>query len=163
MAVALAALDAVIRVEGRAGARSIPIDEFYRLPGTTPERDTVLEHGELITAIELPPPVSQTSRYVKVRERASFAFAVVSLAAILEVEAGSVRDVRLVLGGVAHRPWRARLAEETLRGADATAEAFGRAADAELAEARPLRDNAYKVPLARNLLVSTLGELAGGA
>ena len=96
------------------------------------------------------------------RERASFAFAVVSLAALLEVEAGRVREVRLVLGGVAHRPWRARLAEDALRGGDATAEAFGRAADVELADARPLRDNAYKVQLARNLLTSTLGDLAGG-
>ncbi len=162
MAVALAALDAVVHVEGRDGARTIPVDEFYRLPGSTPEHDTVLEHGELITAIELPPPVSRNTRYVKVRERASFAFAVVSLAAALEVEAGRVRDVRLVLGGVAHRPWRARLAEEALRGGDASAEAFGRAADAELAEARPLRDNGYKLTLARNVLVATLTDLAGG-
>jgi xanthine dehydrogenase YagS FAD-binding subunit len=162
MAVALTALDAVVHIEGRDGERAIPIGEFYRLPGSNPERDTVLAHGDLITAIELPPPVSQTTRYVKVRERASFAFAVVSLAALLDVEAGRVRDVRLVLGGVAHRPWRATLAEEALRGGDATAEAFGRAAELELAEARPLRDNAYKVPLARNLLVATLRDLAGG-
>ena len=162
MAVALTALDAIVHIEGRDGARAIPVGEFYRLPGSTPERDTVLAHGDLITAIELPPPISQAGRYVKVRERASFSFAVVSLAALLEVEDGRVRDVRLVLGGVAHRPWRATLAEDALRGAEATAETFARAAEIELAEARPLRDNAYKVPLARNLLAVTLGDLAGG-
>jgi len=161
MAVALTALDAAIHVEGRDGPRAIDIDDFYRLPGSTPDRDTVLEHGELITAIELPPPVAPTAHYVKVRERASFSFAVVSLAALLEVESGQVREVRLALGGVAHRPWRARLAEDALRGAAVTPESFRRAADAELAEARPLRDNAYKLTLVRNLLVATLGELAG--
>jgi len=162
MAVALTALDAVVHVESADGGRALSVDKFYRLPGDEPERDTELAHGELITGIELPPPVSQTSRYVKVRDRASFAFAIVSLAAIVRVDDGTVTDVRLALGGVAHRPWRARRAEEELRGAPATAEAFERAADAELAEARPLRDNGYKVTLARNLLVATLGELTEG-
>jgi xanthine dehydrogenase YagS FAD-binding subunit len=161
MAVALTALDAVICVEGRTGERAIRIGEFYRLPDDAPERDTVLAHEDLVTAIELPPPVPRASRYVKVRERASFSFAVVSLAAVLEMDAGRIRHVSLALGGVAHRPWRARMAEDALRDGPATDDAFAAAADAELAQARPLRDNAYKLKLARNLIVATLGELAG--
>jgi xanthine dehydrogenase YagS FAD-binding subunit len=164
MAVALAALDADVLLEGPAGARTVPVAEFHRLPGDEPERDTVLRHGELITGVELPPlPLARRSRYVKVRERAAFSFAVVSLAAALEVEGGEVVDVRLALGGVAHKPWRARHAEDALRGGPADAAAFARAADAELAHARPLRDNGYKLPLARNLVASVLGELAAGA
>jgi xanthine dehydrogenase YagS FAD-binding subunit len=160
MAVALAALDAVVQVEGARGARSIPLTEFHRLPGEEPQHDTVLERGELITVVELPAlELARRSRYVKVRERASFAFALVSVAAALDVEDGTVRDVRVALGGVAHKPWRATRAEATLRGAPATGESFARAADAELAQARPLRDNAYKLPLARNLLVRTLLDL----
>jgi xanthine dehydrogenase YagS FAD-binding subunit len=160
MAVALAALDAVVCVESATGARSIPLVDFHRLPGDEPQRDTVLEPGELITAVELPPlAFARRSAYRKVRERASFAFALVSVAAALAVEAGEVRDVRLALGGVAHKPWRATRAEEALRGARATAESFERAADAELAQARPLRDNVYKLPLARNAIVRTLLEL----
>jgi xanthine dehydrogenase YagS FAD-binding subunit len=160
MAVALAALDAVVHVESATGARSIPLVDFHRLPGDEPQRDTVLEPGELITAVELPPlAFARRSAYRKVRERASFAFALVSVAAALAVEAGEVRDVRLALGGVAHKPWRATRAEEALRGARATAESFERAADAELAQARPLRDNVYKLPLARNAIVRTLLEL----
>jgi xanthine dehydrogenase YagS FAD-binding subunit len=164
MAVALAALAAVVRLEGPAGARAVPIGEFHRLPGDEPERDTVLEHGELIVAVELPPlAFARSSRYVKVRERASFAFAVVSLAAALAVEEGHVRGVRLALGGVAHTPWRALRAEQAMLGAAATEETFARAADAELAHARPLRDTAYKLPLARNLIVSVLAEIARAA
>ncbi|TYB45270.1 FAD binding domain-containing protein [Actinomadura chibensis] len=162
MAVALAALDALVHIKRRAGARVVPIEGFYRLPGDAPERDTVLEPGDLITAVEVP-PLGMPSRYRKVRERASFAFALVSIAAALDVADGRVRDVRLALGGVAHKPWRARRAEDALRGGPATADAFRRAADAELAEAEPLRDNAYKVPLARNLIVQTLTELAEAA
>jgi xanthine dehydrogenase YagS FAD-binding subunit len=161
MAVALAALDAVVHVEGASGARAVPIGEFHRLPGDAPERDTVLEHGELIVAVEIPRlEFARSSRYVKVRERASFAFAVASLAAALDVEEGHVRGVRLALGGVAHKPWRALRAEQAMLGAPATEETFARAADAELAPARPLRDNAYKMPLARNLIVSVLAEIA---
>jgi xanthine dehydrogenase YagS FAD-binding subunit len=161
MAVALAAFDAVVHLEGSAGPRTVPLVELHRLPGEEPERDTVLEPGELVVSVELPPlPLAAGSRYVKVRERASFAFALVSLAAALEVEDGVVTDVRLALGGVAHRPWRAYRAEEALRGRPASARSFGRAADAELDHARPLRDNAYKLPLARNVIVRTLGELA---
>jgi xanthine dehydrogenase YagS FAD-binding subunit len=164
MAVALAALDAVVHVQGPSGQRSIPLVGLHRLPGDEPNRDTVLEHGELITSVEVPAlPLASRSRYRKVRDRASFAFAVVSIAAALEVADGAVRDVRVAFGGVAPRPWRASRAEDLLRGAPATEESFARAADAELAEARPLRDNAFKVRLARNLLVRTLSELAEAA
>jgi xanthine dehydrogenase YagS FAD-binding subunit len=164
MAVALAALDAVVHVEGARGARSVPLTELHRLPGEEPQRDVVLDRGELITVVELPAlELARRSRYVKVRERASFAFALVSVAAALDVGDGTVRDVRVALGGVAHKPWRATLAEATLRGAPATGESFARAADAELAQARPLRDNAYKLPLARNLIVRTLLSLKEAA
>ncbi len=160
MAVALAALGASVRVMGRAGERTIPIEDLHRLPGDEPQRDTTLEDGDLITAVEVP-ALGMASRYRKVRERASFAFALVSIAAALDVQDGLVHDVRLALGGVAHKPWRAWRAEEALRGAEATEEAFQRAAEAELEAAEPLRDNGYKVPLARNLIVRTLSELAG--
>lgn len=164
MAVALAALDAVVHVDGPRGARSIPLTELHRLPGEEPQRDAVLERDELITVVELPAlDLARRSRYVKVRERASFAFAVVSVAAALDVDDGTVRDVRVALGGVAHKPWRATLVEATLRGAAATRESFARAAEAELAQARPLRDNAYKLPLAHNLIVRTLLELKEAA
>ena len=160
MAVALAALDAVVRVLGPNGERTIPLAGFHRLPGDEPQRDTVLEHGELITAVDLPPLAFATrSRYRKVRDRASYAFALVSVAAALDVTGGIVRDVRIALGGVAHAPWRATKAEVALRGAPATGEMFRRAAEAELADAQPLPGNAFKVPLARNVLVRTLLDL----
>ena len=160
MAVALAALDASVRVLGPQGERTIPLVEFYRLPGDEPQRDTVLEHGELITAVDLPAlPFATNSRYRKVRDRASYAFALVSVAAALDVADGVVRDVRIALGGVAHVPWRAARAEAVLRGAPATEDVFGRAAEAELADAQPLPGNAFKIPLARNVLVRTLLDL----
>jgi xanthine dehydrogenase YagS FAD-binding subunit len=160
MAVALAALDAIVRVLGPRGERAIPLVDFYRLPGDEPQRDTVLEHGELITAVDLPPlPFATRSHYRKVRDRASYAFALVSVAAALDIANGVIRDVRIALGGVAHVPWRAVRAEAALRGAPATQEAFGRAAEAELASAQPLPGNAFKVPLARNALVRTLLDL----
>jgi len=160
MAVAMTALDAVVRVLGPNGERTIPLVDFHRLPGDEPQRDTVLAHGELITAIDLPLlPFAARSRYRKVRDRASYAFALVSVAAAIDVDDGVVRDARIAFGGVAHRPWRATKAEAALRGAPATEEPFGRAAEAELTEAQPLRDNAFKVPLARNLLVRTLLDL----
>lgn len=163
MAVALTALDGVVQVQGPQGERSIPVTDLHRLPGDEPQRDTVLEHGELITAVDLPVLTFGTrSRYRKVRDRASYAFALVSVAAVLRVAEGAVADVRIALGGVAHKPWRARRAEEALMGALATEESFRRAADAELAEARPAPDNAFKVPLARNVLTSTLLELTEG-
>ena len=161
MAVALAAFDATVRVVGPEGAREIPLVDFHRLPGDAPELDTVLGDGELIVAVDLPPlPLAAVSRYRKVRERASFAFALVSIAAALEVAEGRVVDLRIAFGGLAHRPWRAAVAEDALRGAVAGPEAFAAAADAELAAARPLRENAYKVGLARATLVQTLEELA---
>jgi xanthine dehydrogenase YagS FAD-binding subunit len=163
MTVAMAALDAVVRTQGPGGERTIPLTELHRLPGDEPDRDTVLEHGELITSVDLPPlALAANSRYRKVRDRASYAFALVSVAAALEVAGGTVRDVRLALGGVAHRPWRARTAEQALRGAPADEATFRTAAEAELADARPLRDNAFKVSLARNTIVRMLMDLAEG-
>ena len=160
MAVALVALDAVVRVLGANGERTIPLVNFHRLPGDEPQRDTVLEHGELITAVDVPPlPFATRSYYRKVRDRASYAFALVSVATAIDVTDGIVRDVRIAFGGVAHVPWRARKAEAVLRGAAATGEVFRQAADAELAGAQPLRDNAFKVPLARNILIRTLLDL----
>jgi len=161
MAVALVALDAVVRTQGPRGERAIPLVELHRLPGNRPERDTVLEHGELITAIDVPPLAFATnSSYRKVRDRASYAFALVSVAAALNVTDGSVRDVRIALGGVAHRPWRATTAEIALRGARATEQIFRDAADAELGAAQSLPGNAFKVPLARNTIVRMLLDLA---
>ncbi|WP_328476149.1 xanthine dehydrogenase family protein subunit M [Actinoplanes sp. NBC_00393] len=161
MAVALAALGAVVHVDGPAGPRSIAVTDLHRLPGDTPERDTVLEHGELITAVELPAlPFAARSAYRKARDRASYAFAVGSVAAALDVADGEVRDVRLAFGAVAPKPWRAFTAEQQLRGRPATKEEFLAAADAELAGAQPLRDNAYKISLLRNLTAAVLARLA---
>ncbi|MCC5582003.1 xanthine dehydrogenase family protein subunit M [Microtetraspora sp. AC03309] len=160
MAVAMVALDAAVIVLGPGGERALPLADLYRLPGDTPQRDTVLEHGELITAVELPDlPFARRSAYRKVRDRTSYSFALVSVAAALDLDGGTVRDVRLALGGVAHKPWRAVLAEEELRGGPATEDAFRRAADAELAAARPLPGNEFKVPMARNTVVATLRDL----
>ena len=164
MAVAMAALDAVVLVRGPGGERRIPIAELHRLPGDEPQRDTTLEHAELITAVELPPlGFSSRSLYRKVRERASYAFALVSVAVALEVRDGVVSDVRIALGGVAHKPWRARKAEDALRGRPAGEESFRTAADAELADAVPLRENSYKVPLAGNVITRTLLDLTGAS
>jgi len=160
MAVALAALDAVVHTHGPSGRRSIPVTDLHRLPGDEPQRDTVLEHGELITSVELPPlPFATASRYRKVRDRASYAFALVSVAAALDVAGGTVREVRVALGGVAHKPWRAYRLEEALRGRPADAERFAAAADAELSAAQPLPGNGFKVPLARNVIVRLLLDL----
>ena len=160
MAVAMTALDAVVRVQGPSGARTIPLVDFYRLPRDEPQRDTVLAHGELITAVDLPPLAwAARSHYRKARDRASYAVALVSVAAALDIEGGVVRDARIAFGGVAPKPWRASKAEAALRGAPATEEAFRRAADAELADAQPLSENTFKVPLARNLLTRTLLDL----
>jgi xanthine dehydrogenase YagS FAD-binding subunit len=160
MAIALAALDATVHVVGPAGERTIALVDLHRLPEDTPERDTTLERGELIVAVEVPAlAFGAHSRYRKVRERASFSFALVSVAAALDVADGAVRDVRIAFGGLAHKPWRAYAAEEALRGQPADEASFASAADAELAQARPLRDNAYKIPLAKATLVQTLLEL----
>ncbi|WP_446215183.1 FAD binding domain-containing protein [Micromonospora sp. IBHARD004] len=163
LAVALAALDAVVRTEGPDGERVIRMTELHRLPGPEPQRDTVLKHGELITAIDLPPlPFATCSHFRKIRDRASYAFALVAVAAAIDVADGVVRDVRIALGGVAHKPWRAIKAEELLRGGPAREERFRRAAEAELADARPLPGNAFKVPLACNAMVRTLLDLTEG-
>ena len=162
MAVALAALDAIVIVLGQSGERRIRMVDFHRLPGDAPEQDTVLQHGELITAIELPAlPFAVHSAYRKVRDRASYAFALVSVAAALDIQEGMVRDVRIALGGVAHKPWRATQAEAALHGARATLESFRRAAEAELAAARPLDGNAFKVKMARNTIIAVLRDLSG--
>jgi len=163
MAVALAALGAEVIVLGARGERRIAVTDFHRLPGSAPERDTVLERGDLITAVELPQlPMAANSAYYKVRDRASYAFALVSVAAALDVRNGRVADVRIALGGVAHKPWRALRAEAALRGAAATDECYSKAVDVELAEARPLRHNAFKVALARNLMRMMLRRLTSG-
>lgn len=160
MAVPLAAFDALVHVVGPGGPRTLPLLDLHRLPGDAPQHDTVLAPGELITSVELPPlELAAHSTYRKARDRASFSFALVSLAAAIDVSGGTIVEARLALGGVAHKPWRARAAEASLRGAPATEESFLRAAEAELEHAAPLRDNGYKVQLARNLIVRTLAEL----
>lgn len=160
MCVALAALDAIVHLQDGTGTRTVPLTAFHLLPEDHPELETVLRPGELITAIEVPPlPFATRSTYRKVRDRASYAFALVSVAAALDVQDGIVRDVRLALGGVAHKPWRAWTAERMLVGRAATEELFAAAAAAELADARPLRDNAFKVDLARRTMVAALSGL----
>ncbi|EMY34435.1 aerobic-type carbon monoxide dehydrogenase, middle subunit CoxM/CutM-like protein [Arthrobacter crystallopoietes BAB-32] len=168
MACALAALDASVVVHGPAGERTLAVADLHRLPGDRPDRDTVLDHGDLITSVLLPPlPWARRSTYRKVRDRASYAFALVSVAAAVELEddggnAGSVpviRQARIALGGVAHKPWRAALAEAALQGAPATQDSFRRAAEAELAAASTRADNAFKVPMVSNALVSVLHDL----
>jgi xanthine dehydrogenase YagS FAD-binding subunit len=164
MAVALAALDAEVRVLGVDGERVIPVAELHRLPGDDPSRDTVLDHGELILEVHLPPLLmARRSRYRKVRDRASYAFALVSVAAAVDVADGVVRDAHVAFGGVAHKPWRAYRAEETLRGSTATDDSFRAAAEAELADARPQDGidggNGFKIPLLTRTLVAVLRDL----
>ena len=159
MAVALAVLDAQVQVLGPSGERTIPFAELHRLPGDDPSRDTVLEHGELITAIDLPPlPAGTRSAYRKVRDRASYAFALVSVAAVVSGD-----EVRIALGGVAHKPWRATRAEELLRGRELTDSAVRAAMDAELAAAQPQPGagggNGFKIPLVARTVAATLREL----
>ena len=161
MCVAMAALDAVATVEGPHGERNIPMIDFHRLPGETPQVETALQPGELITSVTLPPNgFAATSSYRKVRDRASYAFALVSVAAGLELEGGVIKDVRLALGGVAHKPWRAETAEAMLKGASPTEARFREAAEAELASARGLRDNTFKIELAKRVMIDTLTKLA---
>lgn len=162
MAVALVALDAVALLRSAdGGARTVPVEELYVLPGGTPQRETVLEHGDLITAVELPaPPPGASMSYRKVRDRRSYAFALVSVGAAVSVdEAGRLGDVRIALGGVAPRPWRARTAEALLRGRRPDEETLREAARAELAAARPLPDNAFKVDLTVDLIVAAIRDL----
>ncbi|WP_406387862.1 FAD binding domain-containing protein [Streptomyces sp. NBC_00887] len=160
MAVALAALDATVRLHGPEGERTVPVTGFHRLPGGNPDQDTVIRPGELITEVVLPPrPDGAASLYRKARDRASYAFALASVAAVLTVRDGRVEQASLAFGGLAHRPWRALAAEEVLRGAPATDETFAQAVDTELEAAVPLRDNGFKVALARNLAIGALAEL----
>lgn len=163
MAVALSALEATVWVLGPAGERSLPFPELHRLPGDRPERDTVLARDELITAIDLPEPVGGNATYRKVRDRASYAFALVSVAASLQVTAGTVRDVRIALGGVAPKPWRAHQAENALRNVAATPDNFRAAAEHELAAATSYDGidggNSYKIAMVRNTLPTVLRQL----
>jgi len=157
LAVALVALDAVVHTEGPSGERAIPIDDFFLLPGDTPQREHPLQHGELIVAVEVPPlPAARRSLYLKVRDRESYEFALASVAVALDVADGIVRDVRLALGGIATKPWRARRAEKRLLGARAERASFAQAAREELAPATPRRFNAFKVELAQRTLVRAL-------
>ena len=158
MCVALVALDAVVKVQKPDGTeRSIPFAEYHRLPGSNPEKDNTLEHGELITSIELPKNnLANKSYYLKVRDRASYAFALISVAAALELNANKIKDVRIAMGGVAHKPWRALEAEKFLNGKDATEANFKAAADAEMKAAKPLEHNKFKVELGRRGIVRAL-------
>src|SRR5215472_19097599 len=163
--VPLAALNAVIEIEGQAGRREVPLEEFHLLPGTTPERESVLAPGELVVAVRLPGAATRFAahaRYLKLRERTSYAFAVVSAAACLHIEDGVIAAARLALGGVAAKPWRARTAEEALAGVRPNSEAFRHAAEAALAEARSSGDNAFKIELARRIVTRTLTLAAAG-
>jgi xanthine dehydrogenase YagS FAD-binding subunit len=158
MAVALAALDAVVKVQGSDGKmRSISIADFYRLPGNEPEKDNALKHGDLITEIEVPKNnFADRSYYLKVRDRASYAFALVSVAAALDVKDGNIADARIAMGGVAHKPWRAQEAERVLKGKAANDENFKLAAEAEMRAAKPLEHNKFKVELGKRAIVRAL-------
>ena len=163
VAVALVALDAVVHTRGPAGERAIGIDDFFLLPGDTPEREHPLEHGELITAIEVPAaPVARRSVYLKFRDRESYEFALASVAAAVRIEDGAVTEVRLALGGVGTKPWRARRAEASLLGQPATEASFAEAARGELAAATPRPLNAFKVELAQRAIVRALATLTDG-
>ncbi len=164
--VPLVALDAVVEIEGKAGRREIPLEMFHLLPGDTPQRESMLAPGELIVAVRLPAQAAQFAahaRYLKVRERTSYAFAVVSTAVALRVENATIKDARLALGGVALKPWRVREAEQILRGVRAEASNFHGAAEAALAAAKPSGDNAFKIELARRIVVRALTLAAAGA
>lgn len=161
MCVALAALEAVVHVQGRAGQRTIEFADFHRLPGDAPQRDNQLADDELITAIELPAPsFAGQGKYLKIRDRASYAFALISVAASLELDGDVIRNVRLALGGVAHKPWRDKVVEQILVGKPVSRENFAAAADALLADAEPLEHNAFKVKLARRAIIRTLSDAA---
>jgi xanthine dehydrogenase YagS FAD-binding subunit len=157
MAVALAALDAVVHLQGPNGERQVPAVDFHRLPEDRPDIDTVIQPGELITAVELPPmPFARHSHYLKVRDRASYAFALVSVAAVVDLDGGKVRDLRIALGGVAHKPWRALDAENILRGQAPSAELLARVGAAAVAGAHAYAHNAFKVELAQRAVVRAL-------
>ncbi|MFY1672240.1 FAD binding domain-containing protein [Plantactinospora sp. WMMB334] len=164
LAVALVALDAVVLTQGPRGHGQLLADDFFLLPGDSPDREHAIAHGELVVAVEVPPlPMASTSIYLKVRERESYEFALASAAVAVALDAGVITDVRLALGGVATKPWRARRAESVLVGAPATVETFRAAADAELAGAVPHGMNEYKIELARRTLVRALRTVTGDA
>ena len=163
--VPLVALDAAVEIEGSKGRREIRLEDLHLLPGTTPEQEPVLEPGDLIVALKLPAEArnfASHARYLKVRERTSYAFAVVSAAAHLTLASGRIEQARIALGGVAAKPWRAREAEALLMGAEPTPQSFRRAAEAALAAARPSGDNAFKIELAQRIVVRVLTLAAGG-
>ncbi|OZG30564.1 molybdopterin dehydrogenase [Williamsia sp. 1138] len=163
MAVALAVLEPKLEILGPAGRRFVPFDSLYRLPGDHPELDTTLERDDVVVSLAIPAlQAARTSTYRKVRDRASFAFALVSVAAVLEVRDGMVSAARIALGGVAHKPWRARAAEQQLIGRAATRPEFAAAIDLELEAAQALSDNQFKIPLVRSLVTQTLVQLAEG-
>jgi xanthine dehydrogenase YagS FAD-binding subunit len=163
MCVALAALDATVHVAGSKGQSTIPFSDFHRLPGDTPERDTNLQPGEMVTAVELPARGFATNyTYLKIRDRLSYAFALISVAAALELDGDTIKDARLALGGVAHKPWRDPSAEAALRGQTAGQSAFTRAADALLRDACGFEHNTFKVDLARRAIVRALTQAAAG-
>ncbi|HVE07839.1 MAG TPA: xanthine dehydrogenase family protein subunit M [Paraburkholderia sp.] len=162
MSVALAALDAVVRVRGPNGERGVPIGEFHRLPGDRPDLDTTLQFGEIITAVDLPAPLyADHAHYVKVRDRASYAFALVSVAAALQMDGHTVKSARIALGGVAHKPWRAHAAEQMLAGHPLTDTNVKHAAAAALRDAQPQRDNRYKIELAQRAIIRAVNAAAG--
>ena len=161
MCVAMAALDAVVRVQGPNGEREIAFADFHRLPGNTPDRDTNLARDELITAVDLPAiPFATRSYYLKIRDRASYAFALVSVAALLDLDGGQIRSARIALGGVAHKPWRALKAERQLAGKKPDPEVFRSAAEAELADAKGYKYNSFKIEMAKRAIVRTLATVA---
>lgn len=162
MCVALAALDATIRVQSARGERSIPMERFHRLPGSSPWLDTVLQPDELIVSIDLPPsPYASHSHYLKVRDRSSYAFALVSVAAALDLDGNRIRSARIALGGVAHKPWRAKFAEQLLAGSPADAAVFESAARRAVQGARPYAFNKFKVEMTRQAIVRALHEAGG--
>lgn len=163
--VPLAALDAVVEIEGQDGRRDVALSDFHLLPGATPQQESVLRPGELIVAVRLPAAAARFAghaRYLKVRERTSYAFALVSAAVALRFDGDGIAEARIALGGVAAKPWRCDAAEAALTGGRATAEAFARAADLALAEARPSGDNAFKIELARRIVARALRLAAAG-
>jgi xanthine dehydrogenase YagS FAD-binding subunit len=163
--VALVALDAIVEIEGQSGRREIPLETFHWLPGDTPDRETVLAPGEMIVAVRLPAEAARLAahaRYLKVRDRTSYAFAIVSAAAVLRIEQGVIAAARIAMGGVALKPWRAREAEQILIGARPDATLFVRAAKTALADAKPSGDNAFKIELARRVVARALALAAAG-
>jgi CO/xanthine dehydrogenase FAD-binding subunit len=163
LAVALVALDAVVHLRGTTGTRRVPLTEFYRVPGTSPERENILEHGQLVTAVEIPLPVAGTaSGYLKIRDRASYEFALVSAAAVLEIRDGIIHDARVGLGGVGTIPWRAHAAESLLNGARPSTELFRAAAAAAIRDTFTVPGTAFKVELARRTIERALSAVSGG-